>query len=637
MEGKALKTKRIIIGTAGHIDHGKTTLVKALTGVDCDRLPQEKQRGITIELGFAPLKLPSGKVASIVDVPGHEKFIRQMVAGASGIDFVMLVVAADEGVMPQTREHLEILEVLGVKKGIVVLTKIDLVDEEWLSLVEEDLKETLAGTFLDGARICKVSAVTGQGIDELLKVLDRELAYLEDIDVSGPFVLWVDRVFVKQGFGVVVTGSSYSGKVKKGQILDLLPVGLKTRVRNINVHKQVVNEAYAGQRVALNLADVSYDDVQRGYCLAEANFLYPTYVLGVKLKVFGSYEKRLYHWQRIRFYIGTAEVLGRLNLLDRDFVAPNQEVFAQIILEEPVVADRKQHFVIRQYSPLVTIGGGYVLFAYGKRAKTKLQKEKWVSLLKDLDNASDIKRILLLLEYYKEIELEELIKKAWAWKFLVDKQVVIDAVIKSGGAFLSKGNRCFSANYYSDLKQRLLSFLEKYHKDFPHRVGVESDELWSKVFSDYSKQYYNELLQLFIDEGLIKKVGNYVMLSTHEVLLDEKQKAMIADIEDKVKERAFMPPSIAEIDKVALDVLINKGKVVIVGGFVFHKDIIDKGVLLLKEIFKRRGEITPANFREATSSTRKYIIPLLEYYDSLGITKRVGNKRVLLISKDKDF
>ena len=351
--------KQVILGTAGHIDHGKTSLIKALTGIDTDRLKEEKLRGITIELGFAHMDMPGGERLGIVDVPGHEKFVKHMVAGATGIDLVALVIAADEGIMPQTREHMEICELLRVKKGLVVLTKTDLVDDpDWLEMVREDIVEFLKGTFLEGCEIIAVSAVTGEGLAELKKSLARLFAEVEPKSSEGPFRLPVDRVFTMRGFGTVITGTSISGRLQIGDPVVIYPNGLKSKVRGIQVHGNDVQEVLPGQRTAVNLQGMERALIQRGDVLASAGALGPSHMIDIQLDLLQSAPRPLKHRAKIRFHTGTAEHLATIILLDREELKPGEKTFAQVRLDQPTAVLRGDRFVLRSYSPVQTIGGG---------------------------------------------------------------------------------------------------------------------------------------------------------------------------------------------------------------------------------------------------------------------------------------
>ncbi|MDD4170142.1 MAG: selenocysteine-specific translation elongation factor, partial [Desulfotomaculaceae bacterium] len=367
--------KHLIIGTAGHVDHGKTALVKAMTGVDTDRLKEEKERGISIELGFTSLELPSGRKAGIVDVPGHERFIKHMLAGAGGFDLVLLVIAADEGVMPQTREHLDIIQLLQVKKGVVVLTKADLVDEEWLELVTEEVREFLQDTVLEKAPLVTVSAVTGQGIAALLELLDHVAEETESKTAAGTPRLPVDRVFSVTGFGTVVTGTLVAGQLRVGDMVKVQPAGLTARVRSLQVHGKKVEVAGAGQRVAANLAGLEVEQVSRGSVVAGTDSLVPSHRLDVHLLLLDSADRPLKNRERVRFHIGSGETLGRVVLLDREELAPGATAYAQVELEEMVAAVKGDRFVIRSYSPLWTIGGGTVIDAAPGRKHKRFRSE----------------------------------------------------------------------------------------------------------------------------------------------------------------------------------------------------------------------------------------------------------------------
>jgi len=361
--------KHFIIGTAGHVDHGKTALIKAITGIDTDRLKEEKERGISIELGFASLTLPDGRTFGIVDVPGHERFIRNMVSGASGIDMVIMVIAADEGVMPQTREHLHICSLLGIKKGLVALTKVDMVAGEWLDLVKDDVREFLKGTFLEASPVIPVSSIAGTGLKELLDALGRVASEIEGESEEGPFRLPVDRAFTMKGFGTVVTGTLISGDIKLGEEVEILPPGITAKVRGIQIHNQSATIAEAGQRTAINLQGVERNTIVRGVVLARPRTFKPSIRLDVCLEYLSNNNRRLKNRNLVRFHVGTNEVIGRIILLDREDVEPGAKASTQIVLESPIVAMARDRFVIRSYSPVTTIGGGMIVDPLPKKHK----------------------------------------------------------------------------------------------------------------------------------------------------------------------------------------------------------------------------------------------------------------------------
>jgi len=466
--------QRLVIGTAGHIDHGKTTLVKKLTGIETDRLKEEKQRGISIELGFAPFLLPSGQKAAIVDVPGHERFIRHMLAGAFGIDMVLFTIAADEGVMPQTREHGDILELLGVEKGVIVITKKDLVDEEWLMLVEDEINEYVAGTILKGAPIVAVSAVTGEGITELLETIERVASTITERTITGKARLPIDRVFTVAGFGTVVTGTLWSGQIKVGDTLELMPVQKMVKVRTLQVHNEKVTTALAGQRVAVNLQGVDVSEIKRGYLLTEPGFLIPSYRVDVRLRLLEGSRRSLHNWNRVRFHLGTDETLGRVVLLDRDELGPGEESFAQIVMEKPVVAFKGDLFVIRYYSPVDTIGGGTVIDP--NAPKQKRFREDVLNDLAVKEEGSLYDLVLHELENsLQPLSMTELVRKTGSVEtavsaeiqLLLDDEAIINLDAKSGIYLSTRGLEI--------LYDQIVVMITDYHRRYPLRSGRHAD------------------------------------------------------------------------------------------------------------------------------------------------------------------
>ncbi|MCK4777911.1 MAG: selenocysteine-specific translation elongation factor, partial [Actinomycetia bacterium] len=462
-----------VIGTAGHIDHGKSTLIHALTGIDPDRLKEEKEREMTIDLGFAYVYLPSGKKIGIVDVPGHEKFIRNMLSGATGIDLVLFVVAADEGVMPQTKEHLEILNFLEIQKGIIVLTKMDLVDEEWLSMMVQDIEKAVTGTFLENAPILPVSSRIGDGLEKLLEKIDELLIEIPPRDSLSPVRFPIDRSFTISGFGTVVTGTLWEGQVKKGQSLKVLPLQREVRVRSIQNHKEEVSQGDAGMRLALNITAVSKDEIKRGFTLVDKNFFEVTKMISVSLKLSKDTFK-LRHGEKVHFFLGTGEVVGKIRFLDREELKPGEKTFAQIKLEKPIVAKHGDNFVIRRYSPVITIGGGKVIDVYAGRKKRYEQK--------NIDNLRKKERGDLE-EYLNKILEEKGIKGAGIDELkvimatlegviheLLDKSIRKGQTIKAEGIYFSRGA-------YLGLKKKILTQIEMFYKYNPMSSGILKEEL----------------------------------------------------------------------------------------------------------------------------------------------------------------
>lgn len=632
----------VVFGTAGHIDHGKTTLVKALSGVDCDRLVEEKKRGITIELGFAPLALPSGRIISIIDVPGHERFIRQMVAGAAGIDAVIFVVAADEGVMPQSREHLEILSLLGIKEGLVVLTKADMVDEEMLELAREDVKDLVRGTFLEGKPIIAVSAVTGLNLDILLKQIDAILENISPRDTKGPFFMPIDRSFPIAGFGTVVTGTVYKGKVSVGDAVDVLPLDKSSKVRSIQVHGKSVKQALAGQRSALNLPDVKSAELKRGDVACSKGLFKSTQCLDVRLMLLSSAQEPLRHWQEVHFHMGTSESMARVALLNDARITPGNEALAQVVLYEPVVALIGQRFVIRAYTPLRTIGGGEVLFPYDKKPKGKKARNELTVFLNKLTQAQSFdERIKAIIDRFGLLSLEDaltLIQQTSgqlesSMRLMAERSEVL--LVESGDQPL-----VMSSAYFDTLKEDLYNILTKYHDENPHMSGMKALDLISALGLSLTKKQSQELMRLLASRGLIEIDGEMVRLPGASPKVSEdtlRDKEILLDYCNK---RGFQFPTIEEamselkLDKVKLDRIINiarqNGELRLIGGeFLLSRNIEEKAL----EILRSLPEITIASLRDAANASRKYILPLLEDFDARGITRRVGDKRILLKKK----
>lgn len=632
----------VVFGTAGHIDHGKTTLVKALSGVDCDRLVEEKKRGITIELGFAPLALPSGRIISIIDVPGHERFIRQMVAGAAGIDAVIFVVAADEGVMPQSREHLEILSLLGIKEGLVVLTKADMVDEEMLELAREDVKDLVRGTFLEGKPIIAVSAVTGLNLDILLKQIDAILENISPRDTKGPFFMPIDRSFPIAGFGTVVTGTVYKGKVSVGDAVDVLPLDKSSKVRSIQVHGKSVKQALAGQRSALNLPDVKSAELKRGDVACSKGLFKSTQCLDVRLMLLSSAQEPLRHWQEVHFHMGTSESMARVALLNDARITPGNEALAQVVLYEPVVALIGQRFVIRAYTPLRTIGGGEVLFPYDKKPKGKKARNELTVFLNKLTQAQSFdERIKAIIDRFGLLSLEDALTLIQQTSGQLESSLRLMAE-RSEVLLVESGDQplVMSSAYFDTLKEDLYNILTKYHDENPHMSGMKALDLISALGLSLTKKQSQELMRLLASRGLIEIDGEMVRLPGASPKVSEdtlRDKEILLDYCNK---RGFQFPTIEEamselkLDKVKLDRIINiarqNGELRLIGGeFLLSRNIEEKAL----EILRSLPEITIASLRDAANASRKYILPLLEDFDARGITRRVGDKRILLKKK----
>jgi len=632
--------KQIILGTAGHIDHGKTSLIKAITGTDTDRLKEEKERGITIELGFAFLDLPSGKHLGIVDVPGHEKFVKNMVAGATGIDIVAMVIAADEGVMPQTREHMEICALLGVRHGLIAMTKTDMVDEEWLELALEDIREFSQGTFLETAPILPVSSVTGQGIPELIAALDEIAGQIPQRRPSNLFRLPIDRVFTMKGFGTVITGSLVSGKITVGETIMIYPSGITSKVRGIQVHNQSANEADAGMRTAINFQGLDKAAVNRGEVLSTPNALVNSYMVDVSFHYLASNQKPLKNRTLVRFHTGTSEVMGYLILLEQQELPPGQTVVAQLRLDSPVAIVKDDRFVVRSYSPVRTIGGGYVLNPAPQ--KHKRLKPEIIKGLQDLTNDDPDVIISYHIEQggYRGVSFSHL----KIMTNLPDKQLEIQLQhLLSQKAIIQtdKENRIFiHQSTFDTLKQKFTEHLTDYHSTNPLKAGMPKEELKSKFPLLTDAKLFNQVLNQMIKNQQIVQEENTVRLENHRVFLGQDQ----ADIRKKIikihQTGGLQPPYfrdvIRELDadpkhvQDVLRLLVEEGQIIKTkDDLYFDAKAVEMLKTKLVEFLKTNGDITTPQFKEMTGVSRKYLIPLIEYFDAKNVTLRVGDSRKL--------
>lgn len=633
--------KTVILGTAGHIDHGKTTLVKALTGINTDRLKEEQERGITIELGFAHLDLPSGIRVGVVDVPGHERFVKNMVAGATGMDLVALVIAADEGVMPQTREHMEICQLLGVKKGLVVITKTDLVDQEWIELVTEDVKGFIAGTFLEDASILAVSSTTGSGLDRLVSAMDAIAREIPERRTGGPYRLPVDRVFTVKGFGTVVTGTSVSGEIHLGDEVTVYPKGLSVRIRGIQTHGTAANEAKPGVRTALNLQGIDRDEIQRGDVVATPDSLRPSQLLDLKFLYLKSAGRPLRHRSPVRFHTGTAEIMGRI-LFSSDEVNPGDETYAQIMLEGPVAVLPGDHYVIRSYSPIHTIGGGRVLNPLPRKRK-RTRPELWEEM-KVLDTGQPGELVVYHLENagVRGLAPREIsIRTGLFGKTLerhLNELLSAHAIVR----FEGEGRRYLARSIYDALLDTGRSLLAAYHRENPLVPGIPKEELKTRIFRrNPDPRLFQKVLADLVESGIAVMDRDLVRLSTHEVALGEQDEAVKGTIETIYRNRGLEPPSRDEaIGQVKgrpqtagriLDLLVRNGVLVKVkDDLLFHREAMEGLQTRLVEFLREKGEIGITEFRDLTGGvSRKYMIPLLEYFDAVKVTLRVGDKRRL--------
>lgn len=631
--------KHLILGTAGHIDHGKTSLVKALTGIDTDRLKEEKERGITIELGFAHMELPGDIRFGIVDVPGHERFVRAMVAGVGGMDLVMLVIAAEEGVMPQTREHLEICQLLGVRKGLVALTKCDLVDKEWLELVVEEVREYLNCSFLEGAPIIPVSAKTASGLEELKAGLASQAAEVAEKSAEGPFRLPVDRVFTIAGFGTVVTGTLLSGEIKTGDEVEILPAALPSRVRSVQSHGLMAEHGSAGQRLAVNLQGVELGEILRGDVVVPRGAFRTTRAVDASFVYLSSASRELRHRSTLRLHSATYEVPAQVILLDRDSLEPGESAFVQLRLKHPVLLLPGDHFIVRSYSPQITVGGGVVLDPAPPRRRRR--SEQALELLRALGNGEDAEKIRLLAQesLLSGVTAEELItrsglsiKRSEAALASLLSQGLLVQMVREPRIFLAK-------EQFAGLKAQLLAGLEGYLRENTLKEGIGKEELKSHIPKRSDNRFFGPLLAALEKEGKALVDRDLVRIPGREAGDDAGGADLLAALESAIREGGIEPPTLKELaerlgrsEKELLEhlkPLLRSNRAVKVKSDIFYApEPLARIRDLLVRHLEAKGEVTPAEFREITGLSRKFMIPLLEFFDQEKLTIRVGERRL---------
>ncbi len=638
--GNDYPMKHIILGTAGHVDHGKTALVKAITNVDTDRLKEEKERGITIELGFAPLTLKSGQKVGIIDVPGHEKFVKNMVAGAGGIDVVIMVIAADEGIMPQTREHLEICELLAIRQGIVALTKIDMVDDEWLDLVRDDVGNFLQGTFLEDAPIIPLSSLTGAGIEQFLDELNRVVERGEEHTLSSFFRLPIDRVFTMKGFGTVVTGTLISGNTTVGDTVELLPQGKKAKIRGLQVHNETSKSAIAGQRTAINLQGINKSAIERGDLLACTDTFEPSNRFDVLFTYLPSARIKIKDRSRVRFHIGTAQILSRLILLDKKSIEPGEDVYARIYLESPVAATAGDRFVIRSYSPITTIGGGKILDPLV--TKKRQPKQALLRELELLDKGDERERTAVIME---RAGLDGISDRRLSVRtgitFKKQKKILEEMFSKKEAILLEREpQKVMSPKIYKDFQERIVLEAKTYHERFPLKDGFFKEELRISTGGFIDQPLFNRAIRDLEGDGIIVVEKDKIRLKDHTVDLKDDLENLKREIEDIYREAGLTSPSTKDVlsrypDRKReaaniLAVLFNdKILVKINEEMYFHRGAIEDLEKRYRRLLEEEGESSPATFRDLTGLSRKYTIPLMEYFDKIKLTIRVGDHRVM--------
>lgn len=628
---KILGLRNYTIGMAGHIDHGKTSLTKALTNVDTDRLKEEKERNISIELGYAPLKIDDELHVSIIDVPGHERFIRQMIAGVAGIDLVILVIAADEGVMPQTKEHLEILSFLGIEKGIIAISKIDRVDEELLELVQEDIRDNLQGTVFESAPFILIDSLSKKGMEELKGQIKKELEHKEMRDARGPFRLPIDQVFTVQGQGTVVRGTVYEGIVEKGSTLQVLPQGIPVKVRQIQVHHEQTETAKAGQRAALNLGGISKQEIARGDVLVSSEHFLVTDTLDIAIQFVSDLASPVKQRAPIKLHTGTTEVMGKIVFFDRNEVVDEEnEVVCQLRLDHPIVCKRGDRFILRRPTPVETIGGGWIIDPKGSKYR---YGEETVNMLLQKKEGTPNERVLSILKEKALMNFEALLKFSSMDK--EDLTAILDAEIGSTIFELGSGEYAL----YSDfeyIKNRMEEKLTEYHEEFSLRAGFNKAEIVHSLSSLYPKRLLEFVIEKLVEEGFLNKQEQYIQLATFSPDYPEKWSKRMETVVDTIQkdeievqpfEQYLKNEKIPEQYKDDLKHYLIQTKIAVAldENHLVSIEAIHKKADLLKS--KTGEEFTIKDAKDVLGLSRKYLIPLLELFDTLKLTRRVEDKR----------
>jgi selenocysteine-specific elongation factor len=631
--------KNIIIGTAGHVDHGKTQLIKALSGIDTDRLSEEKKRGITIELGFAHIPNDEGYNIGVIDVPGHEKFIKNMLAGIGGIDFVLFVVAADEGIMPQTKEHFEILQTLGIDDGIIAITKKDMVDDEWLEMLEEDVTDYFKGSFLEGRPMIAVSSKTGENIAELkkeiLKKCDREVKRIEDREM---FRLPVDRVFSMSGFGTVVTGTLIDGQVSVNDEVRLFPEDIPVKVRGIQTYGKDVDTAVAGQRTAVNLAGIKKDDVSRGDVLAAPDAVCVTSMLDVSITMFRSSERTVLNNSRVHLYTGSSEVICKVILLDRDAVGAGETCYAQLRLEEPVSVRRGDRFIIRFYSPIVTIGGGRILDAVPE--KHKRNRENIMELMEILDSGSVADIVDAKTSGRRFLTAHELAREIGVTKGAMDD--VVKAEVEAGRIAMLEGGTLIGRSRMDFFREGMVQLIEEYHGENPLAEGIPKQELLSRLTSKWhidQEKLVQALVTYFIRNDIIVDRGKFIALAGFRIEYTDEQKKLRDEIAklyesaglEMVKNDQVYEMGEQKVVAAILGDLADQGTIRKVDPSYYVSSAgWDEAVHAAIELGGSKGSFTLADYRDALGTSRKYASVLLQSLDRAGVTVFDGEKRSVI-------
>ncbi|MCK4640027.1 MAG: selenocysteine-specific translation elongation factor [Candidatus Marinimicrobia bacterium] len=621
----------IIIGTAGHIDHGKSTLIRALTGTDPDRLKEEKQRGMTIDIGFAFLT----KNIAFIDVPGHERFIKNMVTGASTVDTGLLVIAADDGIMPQTREHLDILSLLNISRGLIVITKIDTADAEWIDLVEEELRELVKGTFLQNAPVFRVSSVKGTGIAELkdyfLKLPEHVIDSKTDPEL---FRLPVDRVFVSKGYGTVVTGSVISGQVSVGDELEILPLQKPVKVRGIQSHNKSVDNISTGHRAAINIQGIERRQIERGFVLATRGYFKPSKLITCSVSALPSAPDLVYN-ARVRVHIGTGEYLARIRLIGKDKLLPGESAIAQLVFDSEIPAGFQDRFIIRQYSPMITIGGGSVLEV--QSAPLRKKDIQVAQSLAALNNANPLTVVRWQLE---SSPTEVLTEHTLAMRLSCHDDIIQKHLdeLKREDAAVQIENAWYTTKIHNNLKLEFLKLIRQYHRHKPLSPGPVKTEIFGTV--NISPVLGNYLLKQLSDKQRIKITGDRIAMADFTVDFSEAQQRFINRLDETLQNSAFNPPDLKKINQssnlpekdiqMIIACLLDQKRIVQIDKDKFlHSEVVEKGMSLIRKYLINKNRATVSELKEVLQTSRKWAIPILNYYDRIGLTVRLNNMRML--------
>ncbi len=624
--------RHLILGTAGHIDHGKSSIVKALTGIDPDRLKEEKERGITIDIGFADLVYPDSDLSvGIVDVPGHERLVRNMLAGAGGIDIVLMVIAADEGIMPQSREHLAICNLLNIKSGLIAVTKSDLVEKPWLDLVMDEIKNFVKGTFLDGATIIPVSAKTGENLDKLKNEIMELALTVKPKTSDGLFRLPIDRVFTLKGFGTVITGTAISGKVSVDDTIEILPCNIKTRVRGLHSHGRSITTAFAGQRVAINLQSVEKESLKRGDVAVTPSSFFQTKTVNAYIELLENVPS-IKNRSLVHFYSGTSETVARIILLEKDDLQASESCYCQLRLHDPVIVMAGDRYIIRRFSPLETLGGGLILDASPAKRKRKDSLDD----IERLHKGSIQEKISIKIELAgtRGISLSAL--KGW----INQELSIINSTLKSlisKGEIIQLDDVLLHTKSYLLLHNNIVSLLENFHKKNPIKPGLPKEEV--RTHFDINQKLFNFILTNS-DRVIVER--DIIRLNNFKVALTDSEEQLKSGIMALLDKNRFQPPlkedlyAELKIDQKRisdiLNLLIKNGKIIRINeSFYITNNTYESIISLLKTFFSEKSELTVAEFRDLLNTSRKYALPILEYLDSKRITLRVGDVRKFMI------